>query len=202
MLWLLRDRPAMAQYPHGNEMRLVSQSDDIWQWAAGRFAGRGTGFWIGWGQDDPDGKFEADHFYGWDRGWIRLRELDSASSGSGSAFERLWFWLVFEFFNQENAAGFARLYQSATKGRISKDDFITGYAKLEYEALRKVQGFYKSVWVPWCRKSGFMSAPAIWRHNYVARFEDWIARYPRSSEYPWKYYGAYYDALPRAEVKK
>ena len=203
MLFVLRDRPKMARYPVGDELRWVLQGDEIWQWAAARFAGSGTGFWIGWDEDPPSDDFEADHFYRWDRGWIRiLDDSKEKAKSQGLAFEEQWEKLVFEFFNQENASGFSELWEAALKGRISRDDYIIGNARLEHVACRKTLDFYSTIWVRWCGKTGFTTDAEVWTRNFMPKFEDWIRQYPRGSKYPWKVYGGYFDTAETSRRAK
>jgi hypothetical protein len=201
MLWLLRDRPDMARFPIGDQLHWVVQDHEIWRWAAARFAGAGTGFQIGWGEAEPDGIFDADHYYTRERGWIRIRK-SPAGQPRNTAFESQWQSLVFEFFNQENAAGFGQLWEQALAGSISSEKFVTESARLEHRALAKCQDFYSKVWKPWCQKSGFKSDESIWIHGFRASFDEWLAQYPRDFEYPWKVYQRYYqDARDSAKLE-
>jgi hypothetical protein len=200
MQHMLADRPVMKSCRIGEQIYWVRPQDSIWQWAAERYAGKTTGFWTLWHGAIPTKGFEAMHSYGEDKGYLYL-EIPAADGKktSNQIFERLWKEAVFELLNLENARGFHEAIETAYAGKCSRHEFIVQTVRLEYLALGKMQAFYREVWQPWCKTTGFAADPACWQHNYQPEFDTWIKQYPPGSPYPWKHYGDYYDELMRTK---
>jgi hypothetical protein len=192
---MLADRPVMKSFLIGDQTHWVRREDTIWQWTARHFAGEVTGFRIAWHEAPPVSTAEAMHAYSSEKAFIYIdpSTLD-ADLSHNTHFERLWSYAVFELLNAENAPGFSKLDWDAYKGLCTREEYAREYARLEHVALGKLMLFHKKVWLPWCMKSGFTSEPTIWRRNHQPDFDLWLSQYPKSSSYPWEYYGANFDA--------
>lgn len=203
MSHMLADRPVMKTYVVGSQILWISQQDSLWQWVAERYAGKTTKFWTAWHEAPPADNSGAMHAYGQDKAYLYLEDLKaSVAGGHNEIFEELWSRTVFELLNLENAAGFSEAASAAYEGTCSRNEFVRQYAALEHLALGKLQRFHTDVWVPWCKTSGFVSNPAIWKHDYLPDFETWLGQYPSDSWYPWQDYGGWYDRVKSEREQK
>ncbi len=105
---MLKDRPAMAQYP--------DQAEFLRAWAARKFAGEDIGSLIDW-DPTPPLHSDAEHLApeGNLHGCILLepRYSDSPKQGQARSFEELWAGAVFELHNINYAKEFVRLHKEA-----------------------------------------------------------------------------------------
>jgi hypothetical protein len=200
MQHMLADRPVMKSCRIGEQIYWLRPQDSIWQWAAERYSGKITGFWTAWHEAPPVEKFEAMHAYGQHKAYLYIREIGPPESDDhNKTFEALWSCAVFELFNLENAQGFSDLSLLAYEGKCTRIEYAGRMARLEHLAMGKQQQFFKDVWLPWCKATGFVSAPEIWQRNYHPISAKWLAQYPPHSRYPWQYYGEQYDLIRQAK---
>lgn len=190
---MLRDRPEMA--------RGLNEDDELFQWAARKFAGEDVLTWIEWSPRD-----HSDLADGWSRGGtlgrpaqVFVRECHGQFShmppGTPRSFDELWSVLSFEMHNVQGHETSASLVIHAIVGEISRHEYILGKARKEYQALLRSRVFYLEVYEPWARSQNIATDPRNWRLNVPDTFDKWIASYPPDSDYPWKFYGQQYDQL-------
>lgn len=102
--------------------------------------------------------------------------------------------VVFELNNVKLFHEKQQLIDHALAGDISRDEYIRGVAKLEYQAELETDQFFRTVWQPFCLSQHRACTPRYWHSPVPPTFEDWLARYPEGSVYPWQYYGKQYDS--------
>ena len=105
--------------------------------------------------------------------------------------EEKWSCCVFESFNIKNAEAFMALYHDAIAGRVSRDAYVVENQKLEFNAIRSLRRFYRSVWKPRMDAMDVESHPAVWQADDDGDFEKWISRYKGSDVY--RFWENYYD---------
>jgi hypothetical protein len=200
-------RVADLREAHGREQmeRLAADRPEIllhdlrgteaWDWAARKFAGEDLGDLISWNPDPPAEGYPADHQWpGFGReGFIRIRSHRDDPSTPDRRFEDTWYSLVYELNNVSNAREFERTFLDAIDGRSSRREWIERNARLEYRALRWTLDFYREVWIPSTRGTPLVSDPDAWYADLPGSYEAWIQAYTDPRDYPWSFYGDYWD---------
>jgi len=187
---MLRDRPEMA--------RGLTEEDELFQWAARKFAGEDVPTWIEWQNMSDISDFDAWHQPPDEDtpGQIFVRKVHGPPSrmtwGSAPSFDELWMWAAYEMHNIQSHREFHELWDRALAGTITRDEYILGYARLEYGALLRTRVFFIEIYYPWAKKHGRMTTED-WGLDVPYTFDEWIAHYPRGLRYPWRYYGNAYD---------
>lgn len=191
---MMRDREAMAQ--------VVKRGDAIYEWATRQFAGELTGqriFWsAGFETNMPAEYLAYNHPPSlWGRGSISIREVYAEGPLQGKKIESdaLWSCAVYELFNVANYKGFAALHEEATKGTISKEDYIKANAQLEFLAIQRTRAFYHKFYRPWRGSQATIKQPELWYADEPSSYEEWIRQYSDPEGYPYKYYGEDYDQI-------
>lgn len=188
---MMHDRPTMSQ--------LVKKGDVIYNWTVRQFAGESIGHRILWMPTFPPKipLLANAYNYGPDDssyGYIFIRDKYPTGRRKGKSIysEELWAYVVFESFNITNWRGFSSVNAAAFSRKISKDDYISQIAQLEFLASKRVSQFYEEVWRPWAAKSGATARPYLWFMKEPNSFEEWIKRFTDPTGYPYIYV-AYYD---------
>lgn len=183
---MLLDRPQMTAN--------VSPTNPICSWAIRRFAGEGSTSKIFWNQLPPDWQCIAQHDYpeGYRAGSVRLRLLNK--EGKLVDGELLWAGLVFELFNIQHGVEFRKLRDDAFAGKLSREEWVRQNTKLEFEAIRKTEAFYKSEWL----KHANNPDPKYAREWFVGTpnsYEKWISSYKNRRGYPYNSWYRFYDEI-------
>ena len=184
---MVRDRPQMRGY--------VRRGDPVWQYCVRQFAGEGIGSHIAWCDETPQlGEADSESPTRYQAARIRIRHYyDSGlSSGQERAGEDLWASAVFEFNNLRSYKQFDRLAWGVIEGNVSRQQFIIGYARIEYKTTRNMIRVYNGLWRPSMEKQGIAYSP--WLCTQLPdTFEQSMAAYTDRSGYPWGWYGPEYD---------
>lgn len=187
---MLKDRPEMA--------RGLTEDDELFQWAARKFAGEDVPTWIKWQNTSDITDFDAWHRVpGHDTpGLIFVCKVHGPQSrereGSLLTFEELWLRAAYEMHNIQSQREFHELWDQAVAGTITRDEYILGCARLEYGAWLRTRVFFIDTYYPWAKKRGLKTTERWWL-NVPDTFDKWIVHYPRESLYPWRYFGSAYD---------
>jgi hypothetical protein len=199
---MMHDRPEMS--------RCVSEGDALWKWAARQFAGEGVGTRVYWEKTEPpDIKYPAAHWHTYSRpysenplyfhrpyiegfGLVRIHSVKHDFPGS---CEVLWACAVYELNNIQNTPGFQKVSEDAHAGKLTKEQFVRGYANLEWEAAHKTALFYRRMWLPQSMRKNEATHPSWWQVGTPITFEAWMTTHADRSKYPWDCYSKYYDLL-------
>jgi len=178
----------------------VDEGDVIWSWAARRFAGEEHGERIWWDLSLPVSAASADHRRSDtdSHAYIRIRPTVRTSWGEEvpGDFARLWAGAVFELHNICNSERFNRIDQDAFLGELTKGEYVDGYTRLEYDAVRRTVDFYNRVWAPWARSKDLDPEDFLADVSFEPTYDKWAAQYANSmSGYPEVPFGRYYDTV-------
>jgi hypothetical protein len=187
---MLKDRPEMA--------RGLTEDDELFQWAARKFAGEDLPTWVKWQNTSDITDFDA-----WHRvpghntpGLIFVGKVHGPQSGEREgrllSFEELWLRAAYEMHNIQSQRESHELWNQAMAGTITREEYILGCARLEYGAWLRTRVFFIDIYYPWAKKRGLKTTERWWL-NVPDTFDKWIAHYPRESLYPWRYFGSGYD---------
>lgn len=192
---MLADRPGMAVYRRAKDDKAgyVGEGDVVYQWAVEAYAGKYVGERVFWMPDEPSGadanhgRVESSSLY-----TVQIRNM----TGSGrSAFEKMWAWLAFEMHNMSMGTAWLEIQLLGLEGTVSADEYAKGCAKVEWQAIQKMDRFRQEVWLPWTVAQGFKSDEDVWRWRDQEDFEKWISHYTDPECYPWKNYRVDYDHM-------
>lgn len=195
---MIVDRPQLA--------KILLKNEPIWPWAVRQFAGEAANERIYWSPGAVGGGFEFDSEQSPpDRGtagFIRLRKIDE--HGKPLAPNRLLAAFVFECFNIRGGPAFDSLYEEALTGALSKDQYIEKGTRIEFAATRKAADFYRNIYLPLAKKRHYELDPFYWEAESPTTYAAWRAQYTDRSEYPWSFWGKYYDEsiVPYLEAVK
>jgi hypothetical protein len=193
---MLRDRPEMKRH--------LSEDDELFQWAAKKFAGEDLPTWIEW-QDRWETESEACHMPPDDKspGWIFVKNIRSSRlqqlANGSQAFDTLWLHAAYELHNIQGHEEFNRLYEKVYAGTITRDEFVLGMARTEYGAWLRLRLFYIEKYYPWARNWGIDTDLVAWGLDTPSTFDEWVSQYPRGYSYPWQYYGEFHDDVTVAK---
>lgn len=206
---LLQDRPFARYYRNqAGALCSVTETDEIYQWAARRFAGKKTGEIVVWNADLPMASpaAMADNTGSSTLAPAYLRMSPIYRSGKENRqyvqFEMLWLMLVFELNNVGKAPAINDLLAKVHGRTISREEFIWEAARLEYRSAEETREFYLKTWMPWCSLNGFKSDDRLWKRRFADSFEDWVDFFKDTPDYPWAFFGDLYDREFPAEKAK
>jgi len=170
----------------------VAEGDEIWDWAAGAYAGRELGFPVYWDNNLPTSGYAASHVIP-RQGQVALLRIRPLEGSSPLFFERAWCSFVYEIQNLKNASAFLAVYEEAVSQGVDRDEWIRRNTQLEFLAIERTRAFYEQVWEPWCCARGLVPTPGEWYANAGKTYEEWIAGSvgPLAAEY----WGTYFDEV-------
>ncbi len=118
---MLDDRPEMQG--------LFNEESALFQWLVCKFQGEKVESRVYWNAEEPASGFSAEHArrYLSHPAYVRVT---SRMSGLD-----MWVALVFELNNLQNAAAFDELDMDAIDGRVSRNQFIEKYVRLEVDSM-------------------------------------------------------------------
>ena len=185
---MLRDRPAMAE--------MFEDTAVLRQWAARKFAGEDFGEPIEWDPTPPvDSDAENVAPIGGRRGRIRVAALHQYGPEEGKPrnFEQLWAGAIFELHNINYARQFLKLHQQAARGEVTKEEFVAGIWRYEYQAAQKTRAFYVQVFLPLAAAKKLKTDPGLWFASWWEEADEALAHFADKSAYPWRPYARQYD---------
>jgi hypothetical protein len=187
---MTKDRPEMLRY--------VKKGDPIWSHCARAFAGESIGERVYWDSTPPHtDETPAEHMGPWQgsHGYIRVCGEYKSGYEKGTALtcEELWACASYELENIKGTPGFNKLYNLALSGKLNREQWIRENTRLEYEACKRTQELYRSVWLPAATRQAVPATGRYWFVGLPERYEDWIAMYDDPSGYPWAFFGKYWD---------
>lgn len=186
---MLSDRKGMRQ--------LIRKGDELWLWSAQQFAGNGGERRYKWKNKTTKKsgvqQFGAFHNYdlGKNSGWICVQK--TRSDGLAAAPEQMWSGVIYEFFNSRNDKEFEETWKLAAHGKLNKEEYLTRATKLEYNALKEMNGFYETTWKQHAEKMGYPSWNAYWYKEIPATYEEWIVQYKKVNPSYVSYHEKSYD---------
>ncbi|MCE5269243.1 MAG: tetratricopeptide repeat protein [Planctomycetaceae bacterium] len=185
---MLKDRPAMAQYPQ--------EAGPIRDWAARKFAGEDFGDLIDWDSSSPLHS-DAEHLAAAGDAHAAILVEGNYTSGPNEgkprSFEELWAGAVYELYNVGYSREYVRLNGEAEKGTISKEAFVGGILKSELSAAQRTRGFYVEIFLPWAAKKKLPTDSAMWFCDWWDTADHVLDSFTDRSTYPWNPYGRTYD---------
>lgn len=196
---MVKDRPQFLRY--------ISKDDLVWQFCARAFAGAAIGQRIVW-----DNALPEDHGYRSENlgpykgrpGFIRIRNISDSGDDRGRPLscEELWSCAVFELENIRNHHAFMALYYRALGGKLSREEWIRGCTRLEYDAFNRTSKDFAKLWLPLLGTRAISINKSFWGADNPDTYEAWISLYRDPNSYPWDAFGAYYDSQIVPYVKK
>lgn len=203
---MLTDRKEMSYYRDKfGTIHELGPNDEIWKWAASKFAGGDFDKPINWLSDVPaptEKCFLADHSYL--KGFIRLASKYSCGSAVDSSlpFDLFWRLATFELLNIEGASEFKKIQSNTLECKLNREEYIRKNLKIEYNALLKQISFYKKIWLPWAKEKLVLTDSSYWRED-ILPFDDWLEWLKNSSETSgWSHWAYFYDVELRPLLKK
>jgi hypothetical protein len=187
---LAKDRPEL--------MRFILKDDPIWQFCVRAFAGAAIGERIKWDNTLPERQgYRAESLgpYKGRSGFIRIRSNSDSADDRGRLLgcEELWACCVYEIENIRNHKAFMALFHRALAGKLSREEWIRGCSRLEYNALRRASKDFTTLWLPLARTRQVTITDSFWGADIPPTYEEWISQYRDPDSYPWEVFGAYYD---------
>jgi len=185
---LCHDIPALSYY--------TRPEDDIYIFLVRKFAGEDIVGGVLWDARVCASDAEHDPPYRNRSARIRLRHGSAeAATSKEEEFEKYLSLLVFELHNLQSHRRYHELATLARSGDISKMGFIREVMRLEFEALRRVRAWCLDMYVPFASKKGMRVRPNLWNMELELEFDEFIARFSNEDDYPWSYFGDYYDEV-------
>ena len=114
----------------------------------------------------------------------QLRSPDEVMSG-----------LVFELNNVRLGPAKKQIATAAASGRMDRAAYVLASAHQEFTADQETAAFYHATWVPFCASHHLSTSPRLWYASLPPSFSVWIARFPLTFWYPWRFFGDRYDRL-------
>lgn len=195
---MLADRPDMVG--------VLSDDDPVMAWVVDGFNGGRIGQRIHWNGNSPASGAPAEHAsaYGHYPPHICL------DGGSDVTPIDKWAGLVYELFNIEGTKEFDKLFEQATAGELTSDEYADACAKLEYEALKKAEAYFAEHPLPGAvpghnpQYDQLRSVPETYE-QYLAKFHDPNGKLHHPGEFYRKYFDdmvAPYLEMMRTSAKK
>jgi hypothetical protein len=126
---------------------------------------------------------------------VNPKYSDGPRAGQERTAEEILCNLVFELNNVRLLHDREAIEHLAQCGEIRREAYVYDCAQEEYFALRKTAGFYETIWVPFCAKCNTRPNPRVWLLPMDTTVDEWLAKHPKDSWYPWKLFGGRYDQL-------
>jgi hypothetical protein len=199
MAKMVQDRPELTRY--------ISKDDPIWQFCVRAFAGAAIGERIVWDNTLPQGNgYRSENLgpYQGHAGFIRIRNNSDSGDDRGRPLscEELWSCAVFEIENIRNHKAFMVLFYRALDGKLTREEWVRGCTRLEYNALQRTKGDFTKLWLPLVGMRFMTITKSFWGADIPDTYEGWISLYRDPNDYPWDVFGAYYDSKIVPYVKQ
>lgn len=203
---MLRDRPEMSIYIDKSGIsHTIGPSDEVWKWAASKYAGKDFGKPINWSPEVttlPGKCFFANHSYV--KGLIRVGSVYSCGSSSGTKmpFNFLWRLATFELLNIEGADEFKKIQKDTLECKLNKEEYIRKNLAVEYGAMVMQISFYKDIWLPWSKEKSVHSDSRYWNAD-IDLFDIWVKRLKNNSKPDgWEYWALFYENELKPTIDK
>jgi len=187
---LIRDRPQLLD--------IIQRGDPLWTWLNSRFANTNNQEVL-WSDKEPQipSHYLASHSYDeFGRVVISVRRLGDDGKPLGA--EELISNVVFELINGSHKNDFDRLDRAAANGAISKDQFVNGTAKVEFDSIMQLKQFAVDVWIPYAVSKHLPFLNDYWDKGIPEDFDRWLYMCRLSHNgYPDDTYGPFYDKLTK-----
>ena len=185
--------------------KIVWQGNPIWTWLTEAFNTSGLGITIVLDTqpvsiEHTDAESGALNSNGIFYVKVNPRYSEGAQAGQERAAEEILCNLVFELNSVKLYHRREIISHLAQCGEISREGYIYDCAQEEYIALKETSDFFNTIWVAFCIKNNIQANPHVWRLPLEATFDEWLAKYPKSSWYPWKIFGSRYDQENRGLI--
>ncbi len=189
---MLEDRPVMLNH--------IEKDGLLVRWASRKFAGEDLGQVIYWDPELPTGtEAYAQHTppIAGQEAAIRVAKthLSGPREGIDLTFEELWAAVIFELHNIANVTEFTRIHNDATAGKFTRDEYVAAMFRSEFKSMQRTRAFYCRVYLLWAREKDLRTEPALWYTQMWGGPDATLDKYSRSAEYPWAYYGNWFDKL-------
>ena len=187
---MAKDRPEFG--------RFVTKDDAIWQFCVRAFAGAAIGEHIVWDNTLPEDKgYRSENLgpYDGQPAFIRIRNNSDSAGDRGRPLscEELWSCAVFEIENIRNHKAFMALFYQALHGKLTREEWIRGCTRLEFQAMQRTKRDSVTLWLPLVETRSISFTKSFWGLNSPDTYERWISLYRDPNDYPWNVFGAYYD---------
>ncbi|MBN1341986.1 MAG: hypothetical protein JXQ73_04860 [Phycisphaerae bacterium] len=170
---LFHDRPGMGEH--------VVEGDKLWNWTVQQFAGARAGARINWRPQAPSMGNVSNHDrpYRGKPGVVRVCWCyrDGPKKNKPIPPDYLWGYLVYEFNRLAHAAEYTKAYFDAAAGIHSKQAYVDGHTRMDYQALKETKEFYEMVWKPWARGSGIEPGKFLILDRFKDNYEEWLAQF-------------------------
>src|SRR5262249_48765661 len=93
-----------------------------------------------------------------------------------------------------NHKAFMVLFYQALDGKLSREEWVRGCSRLEYNALQRTKGDFTKLWLPLAGTRFMTITKSFWGADTPATYESWISPFRDPNDYPWDVFGAYYDS--------
>jgi TPR repeat protein len=177
--------------------KIVWRGNPIWTWLTQAFDSSGLGFTTIFDTrpvsmehtTSESGALSPELFY------VRVNPtyVEGAGAGQERTSEEVLCNLVFELNNLRLFRDHEIIDHLARCGEIRREAYIYDSAQEEYFALKMTSEFYNTIWIAFCTQNKIKENPAVWRLPLEPTFAERLAKYPKSSWYPWKLFGSRYD---------
>lgn len=187
---MLNDRPTMAEH--------LSPGDKLWTWATRKFAGEDTGFLVNWNATPPPGALGFSHGPSGDKpAYISVAKIPNELVGNKElAFDWLWSVAAFELHNVALHNERVRLGNEVTKGRLARDEYVSGKMESEEVARERTRAFYLKFYLPWLLSKGLdATSPSTWGCEDFGRVNSQVTLASRQEDHRWPYYDIDYHFL-------
>ncbi len=172
----------------------VRRDSPVWRWCVRHFAGASSGKRIYWDGATPVDSL-AEHRPAIGRRNAVIRVSGAADCGDikdvSAGCSALWGRVVFELNNVDEDPGCAALRLRAFHGKITREQFVRGFAYHEYLAARKTAAIFLHVYRT--ADGPYLTGYYSWFLGAPQSFDVLFLEFRDRSAYPWNPYSAYYD---------
>ena len=177
--------------------KIVWKGNPIWNWLTCAFNSPRLGFTIVF-DTQPVSTEHANSesgFLSTQILYVRVnpRYSEGVHEGKERVAEEVLCNLVFELNNLRLFRDREIVDHLARSGEMKREAYIYDCAQEEYFALKETADFYDKVWVAYCTQYKIHENPSVWYLPLDPTFDKWLAKYPKSSWYPWRLNGSRYD---------
>ena len=195
---MMLDRP--------NMFKGMGDKDVVYEFVARQFAGEESGQRTYWSNELPDCgnclSFYSPPHEG-EASSIRIQKKykSGAEEGQEMPFEQLWECAVYELYNAYTSDTLKKSFELALAGNISKQQWVDGNMRHEFETMQKTRQFYQNVWYPEARRKGLEASDQHWYQNLPNSYEEWLNQSGSDFNGLYDYYSKDYDETIAPYVK-
>jgi tetratricopeptide (TPR) repeat protein len=186
---MLADRPAMAEH--------VTAGDQLWTWAARKFAGEDVGIPVDWDDTQPS-KSLALSAANSSLAYLQISSTrNDLPENPPCTSDDLWRFAVFELNNLIATKEFEQIDEQAASGKLTRDEYIYAKIRTEDSAMQLTRAFYLKTYLPWLRSKNILqTSPHEWFCDGFFSGDDPQQEIAMWRQQPhWSHYSAYYDLI-------